>query len=1078
LQVEPAFNPGDVEFEYSSILADSEEPGTCSLESNGSSATLTVDGRSAVAFEDLFEIAWVDTIAGPVSPPYSASVAARTERFDQNGGIEEHCGDCVHGVTSHEVTHDEIFLPWAGAGTSFEVPLPAGDYNPAISTILWHEGHWTRWSHDCASEPYFYPSGPGLWEIFVKASEPVGESCGQPLVNRYCAHHRLIVYAADAVAPYGPPYYVAVNDDDDNCNGIPDLNDAAVPGDNDLLWFRVTFTPPLSFLRSRGAALEVETNKVRLYVTPDKSVPFDANIPAHLADQLYIEAISPSSQADDASFTLRLTAPSAAPFEKTVSLTSFQVLAVEIDDPEVEGADFRTCDGAIFGTVAPTLRVHYAPAIPQITDSLGIRVGNRNLRPYLTFDQGYASGIIPAPGEEDSFGYYAGRNETTVVLGAGSLTFHRDYVSFHYIISDDPVPGGGMQFLQHEDMLSNLVQQGSDYIVDGLVVAQFEPEITDARLSQIIRGENLLVVALQRYYQVLVVRARSYQDQQAIRDYLAALPEEPYVFIPGAYNYDPATGDFEWERAALDSEVNLAAFVNVPPTPPDYFVSHPTFNTPIFLMHEPSADAHVAGGDSQNTNFGTEPLLEIDSAQDPGAVRKLAYMAFDLREVRKLVGTVELYFILMAEAADSVSLYALDDDTWQEDTITYATAPNLNPDGTLDPNGIQLITQIALDEQDPIANRQFIVDVTDFVTAQFQGDKIASFILYSEADGLISIASREYTGCEPFLYFDPPELPEDSEFVAGASFTNVNDEKIKAVFDPLKGTWYNVETLRSAGLLETRLKDGEAVDFIDWSKVDESVPGLSAPDQATLFLQTHISFSSDPMISKFIDDQARLTMGLMEYTDAGDITFSVLKGDFKGAGFAVGAAVIPGLSRKTILKGVGKLGTITGVTKTRAFRIGEAGLRRVMKKLNLKKAQVMVKGRLRTWKPRKWGFDAVFEKGDNLVLAKMDDTVVLDPNTFDLIIGEAKGGTSRLGGVWRRFVGGDKRYLQQMGSDGDWVRDVIRRMRQHGDDVDRAMADKLEQALSNGRLQGLIASTPIKDAVVQETKVVQVLFDP
>jgi len=55
---------------------------------------------------------------------------------------------------------------------------------------------------------------------------------------------------------------------------------------------------------------------------------------------------------------------------------------------------------------------------------------------------------------------------------------------------------------------------------------------------------------------------------------------------------------------------------------------------------------------------------------------------------------------------------------------------------------------------------------------------------------------------------------------------------------------------------------------------------------------------------------------------------------------------------------------------------------------------------------------------------------------------------------------------------------VIRRMRQHGDDVDRAMADKLEQALSNGRLQGLIASTPIKDAVVQETKVVQVLFDP
>jgi len=65
-----------------------------------------------------------------------------------------------------------------------------------------------------------------------------------------------------------------------------------------------------------------------------------------------------------------------------------------------------------------------------------------------------------------------------------------------------------------------------------------------------------------------------------------------------------------------------------------------------------------------------------------------------------------------------------------------------------------------------------------------------------------------------------------------------------------------------------------------------------------------------------------------------------------------------------------------------------------------------------------------------------------------------------------------------MGSDGDWVRDVIRRMRQHGDDVDRAMADKIEQALNIGGLQGLIVSTPITDTVVQESKVVQVVFDP
>lgn len=40
------------------------------------------------------------------------------------------------------------------------------------------------------------------------------------------------------------------------------------------------------------------------------------------------------------------------------------------------------------------------------------------------------------------------------------------------------------------------------------------------------------------------------------------------------------------------------------------------------------------------------------------------------------------------------------------------------------------------------------------------------------------------------------------------------------------------------------------------------------------------------------------------------------------------------------------------------------------------------------------------------------------------------------------------------------------------------MADKVEEALNSGRLQGLIASTPIVDAKVGKTNVVQVVFDP
>jgi hypothetical protein len=93
------------------------------------------------------------------------------------------------------------------------------------------------------------------------------------------------------------------------------------------------------------------------------------------------------------------------------------------------------------------------------------------------------------------------------------------------------------------------------------------------------------------------------------------------------------------------------------------------------------------------------------------------------------------------------------------------------------------------------------------------------------------------------------------------------------------------------------------------------------------------------------------------------------------------------------------------------------------------------------------------------------------------MLAEAKGGTGKLGGLWRAAATGQPKFLTQMGSDGQWVRDVIRRMKKSPDVLDHKMAEALQEALKKGRARGLVVSTPIKNTIVQETKAVQVIFE-
>ena len=59
----------------------------------------------------------------------------------------------------------------------------------------------------------------------------------------------------------------------------------------------------------------------------------------------------------------------------------------------------------------------------------------------------------------------------------------------------------------------------------------------------------------------------------------------------------------------------------------------------------------------------------------------------------------------------------------------------------------------------------------------------------------------------------------------------------------------------------------------------------------------------------------------------------------------------------------------------------------------------------------------------------------------------------------------------------DWVKGNIQRLFREGGPTDKALAQKLAKALSEGRLKGKVYSTPIKNGVPQETKIEDKIYE-
>ncbi len=129
----------------------------------------------------------------------------------------------------------------------------------------------------------------------------------------------------------------------------------------------------------------------------------------------------------------------------------------------------------------------------------------------------------------------------------------------------------------------------------------------------------------------------------------------------------------------------------------------------------PSEDAYVRSGSDAGTNFGTAPDLYLSKV--PGSPLERIFLKYDLAPLLSSVNVVSAKLVLKKKGSSNNAEYRfnlLEDDLWNENTITY----NNPPSGNIQFLGAQTYLNNTLE-----------YDVTDQVKDELDLDKIISFQL-------------------------------------------------------------------------------------------------------------------------------------------------------------------------------------------------------------------------------------------------------------------------------------------------------------------------------------------------------------
>lgn len=166
--------------------------------------------------------------------------------------------------------------------------------------------------------------------------------------------------------------------------------------------------------------------------------------------------------------------------------------------------------------------------------------------------------------------------------------------------------------------------------------------------------------------------------------------------------------------------------------------------TPSFVRLPVVEDTHVNGGGASQTNYGTSDKLIVKNMKADLNVTRQAFIKFDMEAFTEGIGNATLNFYGAVSdgggsAIDTV-VYGLEDHSWKESEMTWATKPEL----------LHYLDKVPMNA----TWKWHQVDVTSYVKDQMsKGETNAGFGLVQLADvGLAAIInSKENTENQPYL---------------------------------------------------------------------------------------------------------------------------------------------------------------------------------------------------------------------------------------------------------------------------------------------------------------------------------------
>ncbi|WP_370513184.1 DNRLRE domain-containing protein [Fulvivirga sp. M361] len=162
---------------------------------------------------------------------------------------------------------------------------------------------------------------------------------------------------------------------------------------------------------------------------------------------------------------------------------------------------------------------------------------------------------------------------------------------------------------------------------------------------------------------------------------------------------------------------------------------------------DPLDDTYVRGGNSSTTNYGLSDVLKVK--ETGAAFTRRSFLKFDLSSVWRTVNSAILRVRVKREGTDNYSALFVADDTWQEETLTWDTAPI---------TGDTISTSLGAPVEEWMN-----FDVTSAVIQELNGDKTLSLSLVSDGTSNLDLYSKEAGfGNIPELLINPRNDPGSS----------------------------------------------------------------------------------------------------------------------------------------------------------------------------------------------------------------------------------------------------------------------------------------------------------------------------